>query len=78
MAEKTIDELENMTKKQIESAGTKLGFTVSTKDTKDVMIESFLEQTQEFIQDLQDSGEFVSASEEGKDENDDVRDGGYF
>lgn len=72
------DELENMTKKQIESAGTKLGFTVSTKDTKDVMIESFLEQTQEFIQDLQDSGEFVSASEEGKDENDDVRDGGYF
>ena len=73
------DELENMTKKQIESAGKELGFKLSTTDTKDVMIQSFLEQTQEFIQDLQDSGEFVSASDEGEDDkNDDVRDGGYF
>ena len=68
-----------MTKKQIESAGKELGFKLSTTDTKDVMIQSFLEQTQEFIQDLQDSGEFVSASDEGEDDkNDDVRDGGYF
>lgn len=73
------DELENMTKKQIQSAGKELGFKLSTTDTKDVMIQSFLEQTQEFIQDLQDSGEFVSASDEGDDDkNDDVRDGGYF
>ena len=73
------DELENMTKKQIESTGKELGFKLSTTDTKDVMIQSFLEQTQEFIQDLQDSGEFVSASDEGDDDkNDDVRDGGYF
>ena len=73
------DELENMTKKQIESAGKELGFKLSITDTKDVMIQSFLEQTQEFIQDLQDSGEFVSASDEGDDDkNDDVRDGGYF
>lgn len=73
------DELENMTKKQIESAGKELGFKLSTTDTKDEMIQSFLEQTQEFIQDLQDSGEFVSASDEGEDDkNDDVRDGGYF
>lgn len=73
------DELENMTKKQIESAGKELGFKLSITDTKDVMIQSFLEQTQEFIQDLQDSGEFVSASDEGEDDkNDDVRDGGYF
>lgn len=73
------DELENMTKKQIESAGKELGFKLSTTDTKDVMIQSFLEQTQEFIQDLQDSGEFVSASDEDDDDkNDDVRDGGYF
>jgi hypothetical protein len=73
------DELENMTKKQIQSAGKELGFKLSTTDTKDVMIQSFLEQTQEFIQDLQDSGEFVSASDEDEDDkNDDVRDGGYF
>ena len=73
------DELENMTKKQIESAGKELGFKLSITDTKDVMIQSFLEQTQEFIQDLQDSGEFVSASDENdNDKNDDVRDGGYF
>lgn len=73
------DELENMTKKQIESAGKELGFKLSTTDTKDEMIQSFLEQTQEFIQDLQDSGEFVSASDEDdNDKNDDVRDGGYF
>jgi len=73
------DELENMTKKQIQSAGKELGFKLSTTDTKDVMIQSFLEQTQELIQDLQDSGEFVSASDEGdNDKNDDVRDGGYF
>lgn len=73
------DELENMTKKQIESAGKELGFKLLTTDTKDEMIQSFLEQTQEFIQDLQDSGEFVSASDEDdNDKNDDVRDGGYF
>ena len=73
------DELENMTKKQIQSAGKELGFKLSTTDTKYVMIQSFLEQTQELIQDLQDSGEFVSASDEGEDDkNDDVRDGGYF
>lgn len=73
------DELENMTKKQIQSAGKELGFKLSTTDTKDVMIQSFLEQTQELIQDLQDSGEFVSASDEGdNDKNEDVRDGGYF
>jgi len=73
------DELENMTKKQIESAGKELGFKLSITDTKDEMIQSFLEQTQEFIQDLQDSGEFVSASDEDdNDKNDDVRDGGYF
>jgi hypothetical protein len=73
------DELENMTKKQIQSAGKELGFKLSTTDTKDVMIQSFLEQTQEFIQDLQDSGEFVSASDEDEDDkNEDVRDGGYF
>ena len=73
------DELENITKKQIESAGKELGFKLSITDTKDVMIQSFLEQTQEFIQDLQDSGEFVSASDENdNDKNDDVRDGGYF
>ena len=45
------------------------------------MIESFQEQTDELIQSLQDDGSFVSAvdSEESTDNDDDtVRDGGYF
>ena len=49
------------------------------------MIAQFGLATEEFISDLQDSGEFVSASEtdsEGEadetESGDDVRDGGYF
>ena len=45
------------------------------------MIESFQDQTDELIQSLQDDGSFVSAvdSDEGSDnDNDTVRDGGYF
>jgi hypothetical protein len=72
------DELEGMTKKKIEEVSKDLGFNVSTKDTKEDMIQSFQDQTQKFIADLQDSGEFVNSTEQGDNENDDVRDGGYF
>lgn len=72
------DELEGMTKKKIEEVSKGLGFNVSTKDTKEDMIQSFQDQTTKLIEDLQDSGEFVNSTEEGDNENDDVRDGGYF
>ena len=45
------------------------------------MIESFQDQTDELIQSLQDDGSFVSAVDsDGENDNDDdtVRDGGYF
>jgi hypothetical protein len=75
-------ELRAMTKNEIQNIAQTLGFTsvVSTL-TKDKMVETFLSETEEFIQSLQDSGEFVSATdtdtEETKD-GDDIRDGGYF
>jgi len=72
------DELEGMTKKKIEEVSKGLGFNVSTKDTKEDMIQSFQNQTTKLIEDLQDSGEFVNSTEQGDNENDDVRDGGYF
>jgi len=75
-----------MTKSKIRAEALKLGFdTVSTKDSKAEMIAQFTLATENFISDLQDSGEFVSASEtdsEGEadetESGDDVRDGGYF
>jgi hypothetical protein len=72
------DELEGMTKKKIEEVSKDLGFNVSTKDSKEDMIQSFQDQTQKFIADLQESGEFLNSTEQGDNENDDVRDGGYF
>ena len=82
----TESELKGMTKSKIRAEALKLGFdTVSTKDSKAEMIAQFTLATENFISDLQDSGEFVSASEtdsEGEsnetDSDDDVRDGGYF
>ena len=70
-----------MTKNQIKKSADGLNFIVTTKDSKADMIESFQEQTDELIQSLQDDGSFVSAvdSEESTDNDDDtVRDGGYF
>ena len=72
-------ELKSMTKAQINSIAVGLDFDVPTSLTKNKMIESFLTQTDEFIQSLQDSGEFVSATD--SDEDDDktnIKDGGYF
>lgn len=74
-------ELEAMTKKGIVTAAAELNFTMDSSQTKAQMIESFQDQTDELIQSLQDDGSFVSAvdSDEGSDnDNDTVRDGGYF
>ena len=75
-------ELRAMTKAEILATSKTLGFSnVSLTQTKDDMISTFLTETEDFIQSLQDSGEFVSATEteDGKkDGNDDIRDGGYF
>lgn len=75
-------ELRAMTKNEIQNIAQTLGFTsvVSTL-TKEKMIETFLSETEEFIQSLQDSGEFVSATDtdtEKTKDGDDIRDGGYF
>ena len=53
-------ELKSMTKAKINEIAVGLDFDVPTSLTKNKMIESFLTQTDEFIQSLQDSGEFVS------------------
>jgi len=81
----TESELKGMTKSKIKAEASKLGFTgVSTKDTKSDMINNFQAATQEFITGLQDSGEFVSATDSDSEEDNetedkkDVRDGGYF
>lgn len=75
-------ELRAMTKNEIQNIAQTLGFTsvVSTL-TKEKMVETFLSETEEFIQSLQDSGEFVSATDtdtEKTKDGDDIRDGGYF
>lgn len=72
-------ELKSMTKSKINEQATSLGFDVPTTLTKSKMIESFLMQTDEFIQGLQDSGEFVSASDDSDgDDKTNIKDGGYF
>ena len=73
-------ELKAMTKTQINQVAIGLDFDVPTSLTKNKMIESFLTQTDEFIQSLQDSGEFVSAtdSDEDGDDKTNIKDGGYF
>jgi len=78
----TESELKGMTKSKIQQEALSLGFTnVTTKSSKSKMIENFIESTEQFIADLQDSGEFVSARDEDDDEatdSSDDRDGGYF
>ena len=73
-------ELKSMTKSKINEQASALGFDVPTTLTKSKMIDSFKTQTDEFIQSLQDSGEFVSASDDDEDGDDktNIKDGGYF
>ena len=55
---------------------------VNDKNTKAVMVEVFVSETNEYIKNLQDTGEFVSAettdSSESTSSEDDRQDGGYF
>lgn len=75
----SADELKGMTKAKIKEVAEGLNFEVSTTDTKDAMIESIATQTESLIESLQETDEFVSATETVKGEDDDNRrDGGYF
>ena len=78
----SASELDRLTKKQIKAEADKLGFNANVKHSKPKMIESFTTQTENFITELQESGDFVSASDTDKDEGDEdedtVRDGGFF
>jgi hypothetical protein len=75
----SADELKGMTKAKIKEVAEGLNFEVSTTDTKDAMIESIATQTESLIESLQETDEFVSATETVKGEDDDDRrDGGYF
>ena len=68
-----------MTKSGILKEAEKLGFELI--GTKNQMIEQFTEQTEAFIAQLQEDGEFLSASDtDGVDDDGDEnnRDGGYF
>ena len=73
-------ELKSLTKNGILQEAKKLGFELT--GTKSQMIEQFTEQTEAFIAQLQEDGDFLSASdtdegvEDDGDENN--RDGGYF
>jgi hypothetical protein len=74
-------ELKQMTKSEIKTLADTLEFgNVSMSDTKTAMIVNFLDDAQAFIKELQDAGEFVSATEEGEEDGDttDRQDGGYF
>ena len=75
----SADELKGMTKSKIKEVAEGLNFEVSTTETKDAMIESIATQTESLIESLQETDEFVSATETVKGEDDDDRrDGGYF
>ena len=76
----SADELRGMTKKKIKETAEGLNFEVSTNDTKEEMIESIAVQTESLIESLQESDEFISATEttKGEEDDDDRRDGGYF
>lgn len=76
----SASELDRLTKKQIKAEADKLGFSANVKHSKPKMIESFTTQTENFISELQESGDFVSASDtdEGDKDEDTVRDGGFF
>jgi hypothetical protein len=68
-----------MSKSGILKEAEKLGFELT--GTKNQMIEQFTEQTEAFIAQLQEDGEFLSASDtDGVDDDGDEnnRDGGYF
>jgi len=73
------NELKSMTKSQINDVAEQVGFKIKMADTKAVMISSFVKQTEEYITNLQESGEFISATTDDEDgDTDNQKDGGYF
>lgn len=73
-------ELNSMTKADILKSAEELGFeNVNVADTKKVMIQNFVADSNAFIQSLEDSGDLVSANIESDEDGDtDRQDGGYF
>ena len=77
------DELNKMTKATIFGEAQSLGFdSVVMSMTKAQMVEAFTKETEDFIANLQESGDFISAETTKDSENDedtiDRQDGGYF
>lgn len=77
------DELNKMTKATIFGEAQSLGFdSVVMTMTKTQMVEAFTKETEDFIANLQESGDFISAETTKDSENDedtiDRQDGGYF
>ena len=76
----TESELKKMTKSAIAEHAGVLDFDIPTTLTKAKMIEKFMSEVEAYITNLQESGEFVSATtEEDEDaDTDNHKDGGYF
>ena len=77
------DELNKMTNATIFGEAQSLGFdSVVMTMTKTQMVEAFTKETEDFIANLQESGDFISAETTKDSENDedtiDRQDGGYF
>ena len=77
------DELNKMTKATIFGEAQSLGFdSVVMTMTKTQMVKAFTKETEDFIANLQESGDFISAETTKDSENDedtiDRQDGGYF
>ena len=72
-------ELKRMKKNQINELAKDFEFVVKMTDTKAKMIEDFLSQVDEYIAELQESGDFVSATTDDEDgDTDNIKDGGHF
>ena len=72
-------ELNRMKKNQINELAKDFEFSVKMTDTKAVMIDSFLSQVDEYITELQESGDFVSATTDDEDgDTNNIKDGGHF
>ena len=71
-------DLESMSKTDILAQAEMFNFDIPASISKGQMIDKFESETEAFIQQLQDSGEFVSSEDETNNDKDDVRDGGYF
>jgi len=71
-------DLESMSKTDILAQAEMFNFDIPASISKGQMIDKFENETEAFIQQLQDSGEFVSSEDETNNDKDDVRDGGYF